>query len=110
MDLRVAVYTIAPVWLMGMLCWLVALANLWLSANGFRDKRWQRRIKSLNWMVLGTFYFYMFIVNPEPGEVRVLFRIAIGLMVLGEVAYHFDTLLTIAEVTINRAKRLIWHG
>ena len=95
-----------PLWLIGLGCYLVALVSLWRARNGYSVKRWPRRIKAINWLVMGTFYFYMCLFNPAPGEVRVYFRAAVVLLVLGEVAYHADTLLNIAEVITGKAKRL----
>ena len=96
-----------PLWAIGLGCYLVALVNLWQAQNGYTYKRWPRRIKAINWIVMGSFYFYMVIFNTEPGEVRVYFRAAVIMLILGEVAYHTDTLLNIAEVMIDKTKRTL---
>ena len=104
------VYGLAPSWGMALLCWLVAIANIYQSLSLRYRKRWQKRIKAINWFILASAYMYDHATIPEPGEAKVIFRLAIGLLVLGELAYHFDTLLNIAEVIAQKAKRKVRHG
>jgi len=110
MNLSDLVYGLAPSWGMALLCWLVAIANIYQSLSLRYRKRWQKRIKAINWFILASAYMYDHATMPAPGEAKVIFRLAIGLLVLGELAYHFDTLLNIAEVIAHKARRRIRHG
>jgi len=108
MDLSAAVYRFAPSWVMALLCVLVAVANIYQSYQPqYRLKRWPKRLKAANWALVSSVYLYSHILEPVPGEAKVLFRVAIGLLVLGELAYHFDTLLNIAEVIAHKAGRRV---
>jgi len=110
MKLIAIVYQLAPPWLMALAMWLVALANAYQAGRYGYSKRWQKRIKAFTWWLTGAVYAYDFIFSPPPGEARVLFRLAIGLLVLSELAYHFDTLIDIAEVIVLKAKRRVRDG
>ena len=110
MNLSDLVYQYIPAWLMALAMWLVALANAYQAGGYGYSRRWQKRIKAFTWWLMGAVYFYEFIFSPPPGEARVLFRLAIGLLVLSELAYHFDTIIDIAEVIVLKAKRRVRDG
>lgn len=108
MDFRVAVYTIAPTWLMGTGCLLVALANLWQARNGYHRKRWPKRIKAINWLVFGALYLWLFFYDPPLTTSVLYFRLAVLMVIFGEVSYHADTILDIIEAVAHKVKKRLY--
>ena len=96
---------------MALLFWLVMVANIYQSYTPrYRRRRWAKRIKAFVWWLIGAIYLFDHITTPLPGDARVLFRLAMGLLALSELAYHFDILLNIAEVIALKAKRRVRDG
>ena len=102
------VYGLARTWVMALLCFIVAAANLWMAQNGYHRKRWPKRIKALNWLILGSVYLADHIWEPAALDIRIYYRLALFLMMLGEVGYHADTLQDIAGVALSKVKRLLY--
>jgi len=110
-NLSDLVYGLGPSWALAVVWWLVALATVYeAKLKPRKGDRLKKRLKGFNWFILGSVYMYDHIFTPAPGEAKVLFRVAIGLVALGELAYHFDTLLNIAEVIAHKARRRVRHG
>ena len=111
MDISNHIYGLAPSWAMAFLCWLVMVANIYQSYMPvYRLKRPQKSVKAFVWWLVGIVYFYDHITTPLSGEARVLFRVAMGILVLSELAYHFDTLLDIINVIASKARRKVRDG
>ena len=111
MDISNHIYGLAPSWAMAFLCWLVMVANIYQShMPRYRLKRSQKRVRAFVWWLIGTVYLYDHITTPLSGEARVLFRLAMGILVLSELAYHFGTLLNIINVIALKARRKVQHG
>ena len=102
------VYTLVPVWLIALFCWGIAAANLYLSCRR-NVKRLPKRLKAGNWLFLGGVYGYMALGDFVLEEVRVLIRLSIAFLILGEAFYHTDTFQDMADDVVVLVKR--WtHG
>ena len=111
MDISNHIYGLAPSWAMALLFWLVMVANIYQSYTPrYRRRRWAKRIKAFVWWLIGAIYLFDHITTPLPGDAKALFRLAMGLLALSELAYHFDILLNIAEVIALKAKRRVRDG
>ena len=111
MDISNHIYGLAPSWAMAFLCWLVMVANIYQSHMPlYIRKRPQKRVRAFVWWLIGVVYFYDHITTPLLGETKILFRVAMGILVLSELAYHFDTLLNVVEVITLKAKRKVRDG
>ena len=98
------IYDIARTWVMALFCFAIAGGNLYLSRNQL-IKQWPKRIKAANWLILGLVYLADHIWNPLAVDIRVYYRLALFLMFMGEVGYHFDTFQDIGEAVTKRIRR-----
>jgi hypothetical protein len=103
------VFLLAPTWLIAVLCFAIASANVYLSCRK-PIKAWAKRLKALNWIFLGSVYVYMSFWDYGFNEVRVLIRIAMAFLIAGEAAYHTDTFQDMIDSAVVLAKRLTKHG
>jgi hypothetical protein len=83
-------------WVVGTMCLLVALVMLF-GAWERQYKRWNRRIKALNWTFLGLVFIADAVLNPPAILIRPWFRIAFFFLLLNELTYHADVILDAAE-------------
>ena len=111
MDISNHILSYAPSWAMALLFWLVMAANIYEShMPRYRLKRSQKRVRAFVWWLIGTVYLYDHITTPLLWESKVIFRLAMGILVLSELAYHFDTLLNIINVIASKVRRKVRDG
>lgn len=87
---------------MAVLCFVVMGIHLYMVIF-HRHKRLPKAFRSLNWFILAAVYLVDSSVQFTLLEGRVLFRLALFLLVLGEVAYYGDV---IAEILGRAAARM----
>ena len=88
-------YHILNSYVMAALAYTITIIHLysWKHKNGY--KRIPKFIKALNWAFLATVYLVDAIIEPAPADVRIWFRLSLGLLFMVEIAYHSDTILDI---------------
>ena len=67
-------------------------------------KRWPRLLLASNWLILAFVYTYDAIAEPPAAEALMMVSLAFVLLVIGEVAYHGDTITEIAGTTVKNVK------
>ena len=96
-------FTLLNGWLLFAMCILIAMVMLF-AAWEKPYKRWNRRIKALNWTFLALVFFADALLSPAPVHIRPWFRIAFFMLLLNEITYHGD-------VIMNAAARFVaWCG
>ena len=107
-----AVFFLIPAWALGVFCYGIAAANLYLGYTR-QTKKWPKRLKALNWIFMGSVLVYIeskkFLPIQTDLASRILTTIAIAFLILGEAAYHTNTFQDMIDSAIGLAKRLR-HG
>jgi len=107
------VFFIARAWIVAVFCFAISGANLYKSFKS-HVKKWPRRLKAVNWFVLGGVYVYMetqhFSATDTDLLARILTNVAISFLIFGEAAYHADVFQDMIDSAIGLAKRLVRHG
>lgn len=95
-ELSQFVFTILNDFLLMVLCTAMALIMLFASVER-PYKRWNRRIKAINWAFMAALYFVDLTISPADAYIRPWYRIAFFLLVLSEITYHADVIYDAAH-------------
>jgi hypothetical protein len=96
-------YSLVNPFVMAAGCYAITIANCY-QAKQNEFKRWPKRIKGLNWLVMGSVYAVDAIFSPDIDDIRIWFRIASFFVIVGEVAYHGDVFSILASNLLRRFK------
>lgn len=87
------------------LCLVIASINIYLSIK-LPLKRWPRRVKAFNWILLAFAFLLMIVLDQSAAIERSWARLAFGLLTLGELAYYGDVIGDIVDNIRDRVKSL----